>query len=310
MTTDTRFGLRGRRRIRVLTTPALAALITPIALATITAPTADAEPGPAPLADPASVIDSTARTILHNLPGAPGGPESNGSLDLPSIIDLIPDSSDPGSSDPGSRGPGTATPRADGPATTSCRTVTHIGDSTSVGIDDASKIPTAADRLTPRYRQVGVGTVILDASGGRSIVEKVDGRPNAVDAVNTRRAAGDRGCWVIAMGVNDAANIAVGSTVDADDRIDRIMSRLADQPVLWPTVMTGAPSNPAYAPANMTAFNEALRRAATRYPNLRVYDFARDVQPGWYADGIHYNADGLAARNKLFAAALARSFPG
>jgi len=186
--------------------------------------------------------------------------------------------------------------------------VVHIGDSTSVGIDGAN-ISTAADRLTPQYQSVGVKKVVLDALGGRSIVEKVNGEPNAVDAITAKQAEGNRGCWVISMGVNDAANIAVGSSVGADERIDRVMAKLTGQQVLWPTVMTGNPSNAAYASKNMVAFNDALKRAAARYPNLQVYDFAKDAQPGWYSDGIHYSEAGLVARNKLFAAALAAAFP-
>ena len=111
------------------------------------------------------------------------------------------------------------------------------------------------------------------------------------------------------MGVNDAANIAVGSQVNADERIDRVMKLLNGQKVLWPTVMTHDPSNSAYAEEHMTAFNDALKRAATRYPNLRIYDFAAEAQPGWYVDdGIHFTATGTAQRNRLFATALATAF--
>lgn len=119
----------------------------------------------------------------------------------------------------------------------------HVGDSTSVGID-GDAVSAAGDRLTPQYQSVGVTKVVLDALGGRSIVEKVNGEPNAVDAITEKLAEGNRGCWVISMGVNDAANIAVGSSVGADERIDRVMAKLTGQQVLWPTVMTGAPAMP------------------------------------------------------------------
>ncbi|WP_279101294.1 SGNH/GDSL hydrolase family protein [Gordonia bronchialis] len=192
---------------------------------------------------------------------------------------------------------------------TGCGNVIQIGDSTSVGIDDASHAPNPADRLTARYRSVGARTVALDAVGGRSIVERVNGAPNADEAVATHRARGDRGCWVIAMGVNDAANIVVGSRVGADERIDRIMKQLRGQPVLWPTVVTGSTTVRGYSAAGMRSFNDALRRALSRYPNLAVYDWAAEVSPAWFADGIHYTATGTAERNRRFAAALAVAFP-
>jgi len=192
---------------------------------------------------------------------------------------------------------------------TRCTTAIHIGDSTSVGIDDAGAFGDSADRLSEQYRRVGVTTTVLDASGGRSIVEKVNGQPNAVDAITAQRAAGHRGCWVIAMGVNDAANIGVGSTVGADERIDRVMAQLKDQDVLWPTVATSGATVRGYSSENMEAFNGALRRAAVRYPNLKVYDFAAEAAPAWFADGIHYTSTGKSQRNRLFATALATAYP-
>ncbi|WLP90301.1 SGNH/GDSL hydrolase family protein [Gordonia sp. NB41Y] len=200
--------------------------------------------------------------------------------------------------------------RPDGAAgTTRCTSVIQVGDSTSVGVDDVARVPTPDDTLTAQYKRVGATHVTLDADGGRSIVEEVGGRPNAADAVRTQLAGGARGCWVIAMGVNDAANIAVGSTVDADERIDRIMGQLAGQPVLWPTVATSNPSNSAYRAESMTSFDAALRRAVARYPNLAVYDWAAAARPAWFADGIHYTAAGTAERNRRFADALATAFP-
>lgn len=272
-----------RRAVTSVTTIGIAA-----ALATATTGQATAEPTIGELMD-------SAGSILQELPIDP-----NGSSDLPSLFSLlIPQAPD---------APGTPTTPT-GERRTSCKQVVQIGDSTSVGVDSSSKVSDDADRLTPQYERVGVEKVTLDAGGGRSIVEKVDGEPNAIDAIDTQLGRGNSGCWVIAMGVNDAANIAVGSTVKADERIDRVMKKLDGQNVLWPTVMTSDPSNSAYAPKNMTAFNDALKRAATRYPNLRIYDFAAESQASWHADdGIHYNATGTAQRNRLFATALATAF--
>lgn len=258
------------------------------AVATSVAGQAAAEPTIGELMD-------SAGNVLQELPIDP-----NGSSDLTSLFDLLsPQSPMP---------PGTpSTPTGD--RRTSCKQVVQIGDSASVGVDNASKVAKAEDRLTPQYKRVGVEQVTLDAGGGRSIVEKVDGEPNAVDAVDSALGRGYRGCWVIAVGTDDAANIADGSKVTADQRIDRVMRKLTDQNVLWPTVMTNDPSNTAYSEKNMTAFNDALKRAAARYPNLKIYDFASETQPSWYNDdGIHFNATGVTQRNRLFATGLATAF--
>lgn len=247
-------------------------------------------------ADPgAELMDVTGR-ILQELPGS-----STSSADLPSLFSLLI----PGA--PQRDSPQRADPIAD--RKTACTDVTHIGDSTSVGIDDAAASSDPADRLSAQYERVGVTSTVLDAGGGRSIVEQVNGEPNAVQAIEAERAKGRKGCWVIAMGVNDAANIAVGSTVTADQRIDRVMKALEGQRVLWPTVATHGSTDAAYAEKNMDAFNTALRRAAHRYPNLHVYDFSAEAQPSWYADGIHYNSTGNAQRSRLLATALATAFP-
>ena len=243
------------------------------------------------------LIDSAGR-IIQELPIDQNG---SGGYDLNSLFNLLAPQA------PNGKTPPQVTPTGD--RRTSCTQVTHIGDSTSVGIDSASKVTDPEDRLSAQYKRVGATDSVLDASGGRSIVEKVDGEPNAVDAVTAQLASGRRGCWVIAMGVNDAANVAVGSTVDAAARIDRVMSKLTGQNVLWPTVMTSDPSNKAYVPANMRTFNAALQKATARYPNLKVYDFASETQADWYVDGIHYNAAGIVQRNRLFATALATAFP-
>lgn len=245
-------------------------------------------------ADPAGELIGVAGQVLHDLPQV-----SELLSQLPGIFTLLI---------PGLQAPDAPLPPT-GDRRTSCTQVVHIGDSTSVGIDDASKFANPADRLSAQYSRVGVASTTLNADGARSIVEKVQGRPNAVDAIKSELARGKDGCWVIAMGVNDAANIGVGSSVNADQRIDRVMAELPGRNVLWPTVATHDATVKGYSAANMTSFNDALKRAAARYPNLRVYDFAAEAQPAWFTDGIHYNADGLTQRNRLFATGLATAFP-
>ena len=60
----------------------------------------------------------------------------------------------------------------------------------------------------------------------------------------------------------------------------------------------------------MQLWNETLVRASKLYPNMRIFDWADLVQPGWHlADGIHYTSAGYAVRAAAIAHALASAFP-
>nr|WP_183372896.1 GDSL-type esterase/lipase family protein [Gordonia humi] len=197
-------------------------------------------------------------------------------------------------------------PKADG--RTSCGSVVQIGDSTSVTADSASALGGADNTATAQYGRVGAPRVTVDALSGRAIV----GGPgtDAEQAVTQRLGAAGDACWVIAMGVNDAGAVADGDSVNADARIDRIMRQLNGRRVLWPTIATSNPDNAAFGQTSTTAFNDALRRATTRYPNLAVYDWAAAARPEMFAgDGVHYTAAGYAERNRRFADALALAYP-
>ena len=151
--------------------------------------------------------------------------------------------------------------------------------------------------------------VQTDISGARSIVETWRGQPNAQDAVRSRLGDGYDGCWTIAMGTNDAANQIVGGTYPYPERIDLLMDRLRDQPVLWLTVKSLERSGP-YADEHMRAWDEALVKACDRYPNLRVYDWRAEVRDPWFiSDGIHFTTPGYRERSHRIALALARAFP-
>jgi peptidoglycan/LPS O-acetylase OafA/YrhL len=199
--------------------------------------------------------------------------------------------------------------RATTAPTTSCRRVTHIGDSTSTGLISTDYLPKPADRIDAQYRSVGAVKVWTDIAGARSIVERYKDQPNAAEAVGSQIAKGFEGCWVIAMGTNEAANQAVGSRIDSRERIDRVMSQVADRPVLWLTVKTLRTKGP-YADKGMRAWNAELVAACQRYPNLRVYDWAQQVDDDWYiSDGIHFTSAGYKQRARLTAHALATAFP-
>jgi peptidoglycan/LPS O-acetylase OafA/YrhL len=197
----------------------------------------------------------------------------------------------------------------DGRPATSCDRVVHVGDSTSVGLMSPTYLPRRQDRVDMQYLRVGVDHVHTDILGARSIVETYHGQPNADTATQRRIAAGYVGCWVFAMGTNDAANQAVGGVVPMDERIDRLMKDIHGQPALWLTLRTQLRTGP-WRESQMLAWNAALGRACRRYPNMRVYDWASQVEDSWFGpDGIHFTSTGYAERGRLTADALALAYP-
>jgi peptidoglycan/LPS O-acetylase OafA/YrhL len=198
---------------------------------------------------------------------------------------------------------------ASGPARASSRRVVHNGDSTSDGLISPDYLPDPRQRIAAQYAQVGVTRLITEISGGRSIVETIDGQPNAYTVAQQLVADGYRGCWVLALGTNDTADVYVGSTVSQAARIQRMMSVIGNQPVMWVNVRSLLTSGP-YAESQMQLWNSALLQACARYPDMRVYNWAADAQSSWFiADGIHYTSAGYAARAHLIAQALAAAFP-
>jgi peptidoglycan/LPS O-acetylase OafA/YrhL len=194
-------------------------------------------------------------------------------------------------------------------ARTSCRSVVHIGDSTSDGLVEADYLPDAAQRIPAQYRRVGVQVVHTSVIGGTSIWETLPGTVNALTVAKRYIRAGYQGCWVLALGTNDTADVYVGSTVSMAQRIRLMMSVIGDQPVMWVNVKTLLPSGP-YAESHMRQWDQALLRACPEYPNMRVYNWAAAARRGWFIDdGIHYTSAGYAARSRLIAAALAQAFP-
>lgn len=192
---------------------------------------------------------------------------------------------------------------------TVCSSVVHIGDSTSLGLESPDYLPDPAQRISAQYARVGATTQHIDIQGGRSIYERYKGQPNAREAAEAWLAKGADGCWVMAMGTNETANVAAGSTISVDQRIDQMMSTLGDSPVLWVNVKSLAETGP-YAADNMKNWNAALRAACDRYPNMRVYDWASEVADDWFVtDSIHFTTAGYAARARYIADGLLAAFP-
>ena len=214
----------------------------------------------------------------------------------------------PTTSPPASTVPGVTTTLAS--PQTSCQSVVDIGDSTSESlISDDYLDP--SEQLPAQYGRVGVQNVNLQISGARSIVETYQGEPNAYTVAQQLLSQGYHGCWVIAMGTNDAADVAVGSNVGMPDRVQRMMQLIGDQPVMWVNVLSLLSSGP-YSESEMQQWDQALLQACPQYPNMRVYDWASVAQnqPSWFiSDGIHYTSAGSQVRAADMANALAGAFP-
>jgi peptidoglycan/LPS O-acetylase OafA/YrhL len=236
---------------------------------------------------------------------------SEGSLQLPvtkSVVKAPKRHASPGAS----QSPGGATPEGaaqSGPLRTSCRAVAHMGDSTSDGLVSRSYLPKPRERIAAQYEDVGVRSVVTDISGARSVVEVLPGQVNGYDAMRKLTRGGFRGCWVIALGTNDTADVTAGSNVGLATRIGRVMKAAHGEPVMWVNVRSLLNSGP-YAEANMARWDQSLLKECPKYPNMRVYNWAAEVRRKWYiSDGIHFTSIGYKHRAKMIAEALANSFP-
>jgi peptidoglycan/LPS O-acetylase OafA/YrhL len=192
----------------------------------------------------------------------------------------------------------------------SCKAVVHIGDSTSEGLTSAEYLPLASQRIEAQYADVGVKEAHFEISGARSIEEQFEGEPNAREVAEAWKAEGYKGCWVLALGTNDAADVFVGSNVSDTERIEKMMDTIGDEPVLWVNVRSIVESGDPYAEENMKGWDKTLVAECARYPNMRIYNWAKDVKDEWFIeDGIHFTSPGYAARSELIAHALAHAFP-
>jgi hypothetical protein len=242
------------------------------------------------------VVLAVACAGLAGVGAAPAGPalasESDGSLTVRTTADGVP-----------------VTARAVQPGHSSCRAVVHIGDSTSEGLTSHEYLPHRYERIEARYAHVGATVQHYEISGARSIVETYEGEANAEEVARRWEGAGYRGCWVLALGTNDAADVYVGSNVGVKERIERMMAAIGEQPVLWVNVKSLVGSGP-YAEQNMQLWDDALLESCRRYPNMRVFDWASVVRDDWFIeDGIHFTSPGYKARSLLIARALASAFP-
>jgi hypothetical protein len=196
------------------------------------------------------------------------------------------------------------------PTRTSCRSVVYIGDSTSDGEALASFVPARRLRAPARLRTVGVRITHMEVSGARSIVETFKGTPNGATIAHEHVSDGYHGCWIIALGTNEAADVAAGSAVGLKARIARMMSIIGNQPVMWVNAITIAGSPEYYGPAGMRQWNHDLLAACHTYPTMRVLDWAAEAKHRWFIpDGVHYTTPGYEARTQIIAHGLVNAFP-
>jgi peptidoglycan/LPS O-acetylase OafA/YrhL len=192
----------------------------------------------------------------------------------------------------------------------SCRSVVYIGDSTSEGEISTNYIPRTSQRIQSQLARVGVRTFHSEISGARSTVETYQGHPNADTVAKGYVGQGYHGCWILAIGTNDVANVQLGGKPGLAGRIARLMAIVGHAPVMWVDLVTlVAPGSP-YAESGMEAWNRSLVAACRRYPNMRIFDWAGLARRKWFIpDGIHYYSPGYVARSHLISGALAEAFP-
>ena len=198
---------------------------------------------------------------------------------------------------------------ASGTLEAACDGVVVIGDSTSVGLVSDDYLPDESAQIGPQLARVGAEPFIDEIDGAQSIIETFEGHANAQERVDRRLAEGFDGCWIFALGTNDAANQAAGAGHPSQERIDLLMDRVGDNPVMWLTVKSTRTSGP-YADGEMQAWSESLVEACDRHPNMRVYDWRAEMVDDWFiSDGIHFTTPGYVERSRRIADALATSFP-
>jgi peptidoglycan/LPS O-acetylase OafA/YrhL len=197
---------------------------------------------------------------------------------------------------------------------TSCRSVVYIGDSTSAGEIDPEQIPNRRLRLRAQLAKVGVTRIFPEISGARSIVETFEGHANAATVAQRHVSNGYRGCWILALGVQEVDNVYDGG-IGYAARISRMMKIIGRQPVMWVSSVTILKSGDTYLSrgyneANMRRWNRRLLRRCSRHPMMRIFDWGAWARVPWFdTDGIHYNPAGNVARTRLIAQGLAHAFP-
>lgn len=238
--------------------------------------------------DAPPATDETSSTVEGSTPQAP---------DTTGTTDAAPATTAPQ--------PSTTLPRS---TTTSCSEIVHIGDSTSTGLI-TKKYLAVADQIAAQYTRVGVKVQHFEIAGGRSINEGYKAARPAKRSAEKWKKKGFNGCWVLALGTMDAAAVGKGIRPGIAARIKMMMDIVGNDSVMWVNLRGRRSAGP-WGAASLAAWNKELLKTCASFPNMRIYDWASDVQKDWYiSDGIHQNSKGYKFRAQFIADALAQSFP-
>lgn len=196
------------------------------------------------------------------------------------------------------------------PTHTACRQVVYIGDSTSDGEANPEYVPKRKLRAVAQLKKIGVKHVHMEVSGARSIVETYEGIPNGATVAENYIHNGYNGCWILALGTNDSADVNAGSNVGLKTRIHQMMSIIGSQPVMWVNVLSIAGSPQYYEESGMHRWDEDLLAACRSHPSMRVLNWAALAKHKWFIpDGVHYTTVGYEHRTKIIAHGLVNAFP-
>ena len=175
--------------------------------------------------------------------------------------------------------------------------VAHIGDSLTAYTEKS---------LHDAYAVEGLDATI-HAHGARAILQKLSADTatgkQAAQALSSAQGSTPFDVWVIALGTNDTANVAVGAAYTRAQAIDQMMGVLpAGAPVVWVDTFSQLSTTP-YSNANMLAWNAALEAAKARWPNLIVYPWSVVAKTGAakFSDGLHHTSAGYDVRNRAIA---------
>ena len=115
----------------------------------------------------------------------------------------------------------------------------------------------------------------------------------------------------MALGTNDAgerlrrlARRRARRRIDADDGADRQRARALGR-------RRSRCSTRGPYPSEHGALERGADAGVRAYPNMRVFDWAREARDAWFIDdGIHYNTPGYARRARLIAPGARARLPG
>lgn len=163
---------------------------------------------------------------------------------------------------------------AEASAATNCETIGWITDSTGQtlhqeGVGELST-KTQTTPFPKAMSEAGVKTIHYDVQGGRSLHERVNNKPNGIEAMKSMGTKPD--CFVMTMGTNDAANVRGGSNFSVQKRITEVMDTAGNKPVYWMSPVMTSPTVTHYFGADADNFTKALFAHAETSKNLTVID--------------------------------------